>query len=107
MLYRRKLFLTYVATSHLHQTETSRRYPHQDVLVSWTKITALFQEQTTSVQNHPQTDLDLWYPTLGHDFHIQHRDPGRLPIKNPAVDRRRTMVCAEHSYPARSSNSFI
>jgi hypothetical protein len=42
----------------------------------WANITALFKQQTTSVQNHPQTDPDLWYPTLGHGFHIQHRDPG-------------------------------
>jgi hypothetical protein len=59
----------------------SRSYSHQDVLVAWTKITALLKQQTASVQNHPQTDLDLWYPTLGHGFHIQHRDPGTLPIE--------------------------
>jgi hypothetical protein len=28
-----------LATSHLHQTETSRSFSHQDVLVAWTKIT--------------------------------------------------------------------
>jgi hypothetical protein len=76
-----------LATSHLHQSETSRSYSHQDVLVAWTKITALMKQQTTSVQNHPQTDLDLWYPTLGHGF--QHQDPGTLPIESPAHD----MVC--------------
>jgi hypothetical protein len=48
-----------LATPHLHQKETSRSYSHQDVLVAWTKITALLKQQTTSVQNHPQTDLDL------------------------------------------------
>jgi hypothetical protein len=81
-----------LATSHLHQKETSRGYSHQDVLVAWTKITALIKQQTISVQNHPQTDLDLWYPTLGHGFHIQHQDPGTLPIESPAHDSRRTMV---------------
>jgi hypothetical protein len=30
-------------------------YSHKDVLVAWTKITALIKQQTTSVQNHPQT----------------------------------------------------
>jgi hypothetical protein len=90
-----------LATSHLHQKETSRGYCHQDVLVAWTKITALIKQQTTSVQKHPQTDLDLWYPTLGHGFHIQHRDPETLPIESPTHDSRRTMVSAEHPYPAR------
>jgi hypothetical protein len=28
--------------------------------------------KTISVQNHPETDLDLWYPTLGHGFRIKH-----------------------------------
>jgi hypothetical protein len=42
--------------------------------------TALIKQQTPSVQNHPQTDLDLWYPTVGHGFHIQHRDPGTFSI---------------------------
>jgi hypothetical protein len=28
-------------------------------MVAWTKITALLKQQTTSVQNHPQTDMDL------------------------------------------------
>jgi hypothetical protein len=90
---------TYLATLHLHQTETSRSYSHQYVLAAWTKITALLKQQTTSAQNHPQTALDLWYPTVGHGFHIQHRDPGALPIESPAHDSGRTVVCAEHSYP--------
>jgi hypothetical protein len=54
------------------------------------------KQQTASVQNHPQTDLDLRYPTVGHGFHIKHRDPGTLPIESPAHDSRRTMVYAEH-----------
>jgi hypothetical protein len=33
-------------------------------------------------------------------------DPGTLPIESPAHDSRRTMVCAEHSYTARPSNSI-
>jgi hypothetical protein len=37
---------------------------------------------------------------------IQHRDPGTLPIESPAHDSRRTMVCAEHFYQARPSNSI-
>jgi hypothetical protein len=31
------------------QEETSRSYSHQDVLVAWTKLTALIKQQTTSV----------------------------------------------------------
>jgi hypothetical protein len=69
-------------------------------------MTALLKQQTTSVLKHPQTDPDLWYPTLGHGFHFQHRDPGTLPIESPAQDSRHTMVCAEHSYPVRPSNSI-
>jgi hypothetical protein len=49
------------------------------------------------VRSAGQTDLDLWHPTLGHGFHIKQLDPGTLPIESPAPDRRRTMVCAEHS----------
>jgi hypothetical protein len=76
------------------------------ILQSENKDSALLKQQTTSVQNHPQTDLDLWYPTLGHGFHIKHRDPGALPIEGPAHDSGRTVVCAEHSYPARPSDSI-
>jgi hypothetical protein len=67
---------------------------------------ALLKQQTTSVQNNPEIDLDLRYSTLEYGFHIQHRDPGTLPIKSPAHDSKRTMVCAEHPYQARPSNSI-
>jgi hypothetical protein len=50
------------------------------------KITALLSQQTTSVQNHPETDPGLWYSTLGHGFHIKHRDTGTLPIESPSHD---------------------
>jgi hypothetical protein len=67
---------------------------------------AFTKQQAASLQNHPQADLDLWYPTLGHGFHIQHRDPGALPIEGPAHDGGRTVVCAEHPYTGRPTNPF-
>jgi hypothetical protein len=70
-----------LATSHCHQTEKSRSYSHQDVLVAWTQITALLQQQTPSVHNHPETDLDILHPTLGHGLHIQHLHPRTRPIE--------------------------
>jgi hypothetical protein len=65
-------------------------------------ITALPHQQNPALQNHPETDLDLWNPTLGYGFHIQRRNPGTFPIESPTSDRGRTMVCAEHYYPTRS-----
>jgi hypothetical protein len=41
-------------------------------LVARTQIAALPTQQAPSLQNHPQINLDVWYPTLGHSIHIQH-----------------------------------
>jgi hypothetical protein len=65
------------------------------------QMATLPTQQAPSLQNHPQTNLDLWYPTLGHSILIQHRDNGTLSIEGPAHNRRRTLVCAEHSHPSR------
>jgi hypothetical protein len=59
-------------------------------------FTALPQQQNPALQNHPETDLDLWYPTLGYGFHIQRRNPGTFPTESLTSDRGRTMVYAEH-----------
>jgi hypothetical protein len=34
-------------------------------------FTHKFYLQTLTLQNNPETDLDLWHPTLGYGFHIQ------------------------------------
>jgi hypothetical protein len=56
---------THLATTHLRQTETTRTHPRQDILADWPQVTALPQQQNPALQNHPETDLDLWNPTLG------------------------------------------
>jgi hypothetical protein len=58
-----------------------------------------------TIQNHPETDLDLRNPTLGYGFHIQRRNPGTFPVESPTPDRGRTMVCAEHYNPTRSPHA--
>jgi hypothetical protein len=68
-------------------------------------VLALPQQQNLPLQNHPETDLDLWNLTLGYGFHIQRRNPGTFPIESPTSDRGRTMVCAEHCYLMRSPHA--
>jgi hypothetical protein len=70
-----------------------------------TQVTALPQQQNPSLQNHPETDLDLRNPTLWYGFHIQRRNPGTFPIESPTSDRGRTTICAEHYYPTRSPHT--
>jgi hypothetical protein len=84
----------------VHHIFTKRK--HLGVTLTLTVFT---KQQAASIQNHPQADLD-WYPTLGHGFHIQHRDPGALPIEGPAHDSGHTVVCAEHPYTARPTDPF-
>jgi hypothetical protein len=71
----------------------------------WPQVTALPQQQNLALQNNPETDLDLWHPTLRYGFHIQRRNPGTFPVESPMSDRGRPMVCAEHYYPTRSPHA--
>jgi hypothetical protein len=63
------------------------------------------QQQNLALQNHPETDMDLWNPTLGYVLHIQRRNTGTFPAESPTSDRGRPMVCAEHYYPTRSPHA--
>jgi hypothetical protein len=52
-----------------------------DVLVAWTKITALVKQQTTSVQNHPQTiwtfGIQLWGTASTFNIEILERSQSK------------------------------
>jgi hypothetical protein len=44
-------------TDSIHEHHTASSHP--------------VKQQTPTLQNHPETDLDLWNPTVGYGFHIQ------------------------------------
>jgi hypothetical protein len=48
---------TYLAQAHFRKMETTRNYPHQNVLATQTQVTTLHKKQT----NNTQTNLDLEY----------------------------------------------
>jgi hypothetical protein len=42
--------------------------------------------------------LDVWHPTMGNGFHLEHRNYGTLSIENPASNNWCTMVCPKCRY---------
>jgi hypothetical protein len=59
---------------HIHQTEATRHYPHQNVLVTRMQIKTLYKQQTPHLKNYTETNLDLQNTTLGNCIHFQHRN---------------------------------
>jgi hypothetical protein len=98
---------THLAQTHLHQTETTRYFPHQNVLVTRTQIKTLYKQQTPHLQTYTQTNLGLRNTTLGNRIHVQHRNTRTLPVEGSAHYNGRTMVCAEYCNTEGSPNHEI
>jgi hypothetical protein len=73
--------------------ETTRNHPHQNVLVTRTKVKTLYKQQT---------NLDLWNTTLGYGFHFQHKNSRMFPIESVVHDSGHTLACAKYGYPKGS-----
>jgi hypothetical protein len=94
-------------TWHKHiftKTETTRNYPHQNVLVTRTQIKTLYKQQT-HLQNYTQTNLGLRNTTLGNRIHVQHRNTRTFPVEGSVYDKGRTMVCPEYGNTEGSPDS--
>jgi hypothetical protein len=55
---------TYVAQTHIHQTEATGNDVHQNILATWTEFKTLDKQQTFHIQSNTQTNLDLRNTTL-------------------------------------------
>jgi hypothetical protein len=82
---------TYLAQTHFHETETGN-HPHQNVLVTRTKVKTLYKQQTSHPKINTQTNMDLRNTTMGYGFHFQHRHSRTFPIESLAHDSGRTLV---------------
>jgi hypothetical protein len=98
---------THLAQTHCRKTETTRNYPHQNVLVTWTQVKTLYKQQTYLIQSNTRTqaNLDLPNTALGYGFHIQRRHFITFPVEDLVKDSGCTLVCAEYGYPKRSPNT--
>jgi hypothetical protein len=96
---------TYLAQTRFRKRETTNNHPHQNVLVTRTKVKTLYKQQTSHILNNAQTSLDLRNTTLGYGFHFQHGNSRTIPIESLAHDSGRTLVCAKYGYPKGSSDT--
>jgi hypothetical protein len=85
--------------------ERARNHPHQNVLVTRTKVKTLYKQQTSHIWNNIPTYLDSRNTTLGYGFHFQHRNSRTFTIVSLVHDSGRIVVCAEYGYPKGSPNT--
>jgi hypothetical protein len=93
---------THPVQTHFRKTETTRNYPHQNMLVTRIQVKTLYKQQTSLIQSNTQTNLDLRNTTLRFGFHFQHRHFRMFPLENLVHDSGRTLVRVEYGYPKGS-----
>jgi hypothetical protein len=92
---------TYLAQTHFCKMETTRNHPHQNVLVTPTKVKTLYKQQTLHIYIN-KLKPNLWNTTLGYGFHFRHRNSKTFPIESLANDSGCNLTCVEYGYPKGS-----
>jgi hypothetical protein len=96
---------TYLAQTHVHNTEATGNDAHRNASNTWTKTISLHKQQNPHIQSNTQTNLNLKNKNVWYCFYVEHRNPRTLPIQRFAQDCRCTLVRAECGYPKGSPNT--
>jgi hypothetical protein len=79
--------------------------PHQDVLVTWTQVQPLYQQQTAHLWSAIQTHLDIWHSPLGYNLKFKHQNFRAFSIQSLAANSEWPLVRSKFRHPQGPSNT--